>query len=121
MPEPGESHARACAIRPRAGRDYVRNAYRVRLRPRYDAAMPQPGPRLSRPLYEGLPWIYAGCGGGALVYSYYSSHRALSLIVGLLGFFGILAGVVVLLRRRGFRALRSQYGNQDSLTDLDEK
>ena len=65
---------------------------------------------LSAPLYEGLPWAYLGGGLIALVGSYFSPHRPLSLITGAAGLAGVLAGTVVLLRRRDFRALRSQYG-----------
>jgi hypothetical protein len=80
------------------------------------------GQRLSRPLYEGLPWIYVAGGAVALFGSYVSPYRGLSLGIGLLGFVGVLAGIVVLLRRRDYRAMRSQYGNQDaSLRDLGEK
>jgi len=75
--------------------------------------------RLSRPLYEGLPWIYVAVGLVALFGSYVSPYRALSVIIGLMGFLGLLAGIVVLLRRRGFRDMRSQYGKSDtSLSDL---
>jgi hypothetical protein len=70
--------------------------------------------RLSRPLYEGLPWIYVAVGAVALFFSYISPSRALSIVVGVLGFVGVLAGIVVLLRRRDYRHMRSQYGNPDS-------
>jgi hypothetical protein len=84
--------------------------------------MTRPVQRLSRPLYEGLPWIYVAGGAAALFGSYVSPYRALSLGVGALGFLGVLAGVVVLLRRRDFRAMRSQYRNPDSsLSDLGDK
>jgi hypothetical protein len=73
--------------------------------------------RLSRPLYEGLPWIYMAAGLAALVGSYRSASRPLSLLIGLLGLLAVLAGIVVLLRRRDYRALRSQYGDPDSLRD----
>ena len=54
--------------------------------------------RLSRPLYEGLPWMYV------------------------LGLLGVLGGIVVLLRRRDYRAMRSEYGQADStLSDLNGK
>jgi hypothetical protein len=82
--------------------------------------MPRQPLRLYRPLYEGLPWIYVACGLAGLVGSYRSPSRPLSLIIGLLGLLGVLGGIVVLLRRRDYRALRSQYGNPDSsLSDPD--
>ena len=70
--------------------------------------------RLSRPLYEGLPWMYVAGGVMALVGSYFCPYRALSLSIGLLGLLGVLGGIVVLLRRRDYRAMRSEYGQSDS-------
>lgn len=77
--------------------------------------------RLSRPLYEGLPWIYMAGGLGALFASYVSPYRTIGVLTGLAGVVGVLAGVVVLLRRRDFRKMRAEYGNPDqSLSDLGE-
>jgi hypothetical protein len=47
----------------------------------------------------------------------------LSLIVGFAGIAAVLGGVVILLRRRDYRELRSQYGHPDvvSLATLLEK
>ena len=66
---------------------------------------------LSRPMYEGLPWLYiaAALGGSYLI----SDSHALSLLVGLAGLAALLLGVVVLLRRRDYRELRSQYAQPD--------
>jgi hypothetical protein len=78
--------------------------------------MPRRTPHLSRPLYEGLPWVYIIFGLGALIGSYLLAARGvLSFTAGLLGLSAVVGGFVVLLRRRDYRALRSQYANPDSL------
>jgi Flp pilus assembly protein TadB len=83
--------------------------------------MPRSGPHFSRPLYEGLPWIYIICGLAALIASYLlAAHAMRSLLVGMLGLVGVLGGFVLLLRRRDYRALRSQYADPDSLNGDDE-
>jgi membrane associated rhomboid family serine protease len=83
--------------------------------------MERPGRHLSRPLYEGLPWIYMASGVLALAGSYWlAAHTGVSLIVGLAGLVVLIGGFVVLLRRRDYRELRSHYANPDSLTDQDE-
>ena len=78
--------------------------------------------RLSRPLYEGLPWIYVAGGVLALVGSYFCPIRGLSVAIDCVGLLAILGGVVVLLRRRDYRAMQAEYGRADStLRDLGEK
>jgi len=85
-------------------------------------AMARHGPYLSRPVYEVLPWIYIICGVVTLIGSYLLAARGvLSLAVGLCGLFGLMAGIVILLRRRDYRALRSQYADPDSLGGDDER
>ena len=77
---------------------------------------PAPAPkRFSRPVYEGLPWFYIACGIAALVGSYLMPSGVWSLIVGLAGLAAVLGGVVILLRRRDYRALRSEYVDPDAL------
>ena len=72
-------------------------------------------PYFSRPVYESLPWFYIICGVAAVGASYLlAAHGLLSLTVGLLGLLAVVGGVVVLLRRRDYRALRSQYADPDS-------
>ena len=76
--------------------------------------------RFSRPIYEGLPWFYISCGIAALVASYLLAARGgLSLVVGVAGLLAVLFGMVVLLRRRDYRQLRSEYANPDYLSRND--
>ena len=83
--------------------------------------MQRPTPHFSRPVYEGLPWIYITFGLGALLASYLLAARGtVSLLIGLLGLACVVGGFVLLLRRRDYRALRSQYANPDSLSGNDE-
>jgi uncharacterized iron-regulated membrane protein len=78
--------------------------------------MQRHSPHFSRPVYEGLPWVYITCGLLALLGSYLLAARALlSLAVGLAGLLSLLSGIVVLLRRRDYRALRARYADPDSL------
>jgi hypothetical protein len=78
--------------------------------------MSRPGVRLSRPLYESLPWLYILGGILALAASYRHEGRGLGVtLLGLFGLFALLAGIVVLLRRRDYRELRSHYSNPGSL------
>jgi hypothetical protein len=77
---------------------------------------------LSRPVYEGLPWLNMAFGLLALLGSYLlAAHGILSLMVGLVGLVALVYGIVVLLRRRDFRALRSEYGQPDSPSDEDSR
>jgi hypothetical protein len=69
--------------------------------------------RLSRPIYEGLPWVYLAGGLIALIASYLQTSAALSVVLGLPGLLALMAGAVVLLRRRSYRRLRAQYHAPD--------
>ena len=71
--------------------------------------MQRHSPHFSRPVYEGLPWVYIMCGLLALLGSYLLAARGLlSLAVGIAGLLSLLGGIVVLLRRRDYRALRAR-------------
>ena len=83
--------------------------------------MPRSSPHFSRPVYEGLPWVYIILGLAALTISYLLATRGLlSLLIGVLGLVCVVGGFVLLLRRRDYRALRSQYADPDSLSGNDE-
>ena len=68
---------------------------------------------LSRPLYEGLPFIYILCGAASLVASYLQESFVISLILGALGVVCVVGGIAVLLRRRDYRAMRENYGESE--------
>lgn len=72
-------------------------------------------------MYEGLPWLYIGAGVAALGVSYLVGDAHLvGLLAGLAGLAALLGGVVVLLRRRDYRQLRSQYGRPDLIQRQDQ-
>ena len=73
--------------------------------------------RLSRPLYEALPWIYILCGLVALAVSYLQTSSGLSALYGIPGFFAFLGGIVLLLRRRDYRRMRERYQHPDALSE----
>jgi Flp pilus assembly protein TadB len=72
--------------------------------------------RFSRPVYEGLPWFYIACGVAALIVSYVLPSGVLKEVIGVIGLLAVLGGIVILLRRRDYRELRSQYADPDSLS-----
>ena len=66
--------------------------------------------RVSRPLYESLPYVYIAVGLAALVASFAWRVADWS---GILAFFGVVAivgGLVLALRRRDYRIQKRHYG-----------
>lgn len=70
--------------------------------------------RLSRPLYEALPWLYILSGIAALAASYFASASLMSLALGVPGLIATVGGIVLVLRRRDFRRMRADYLNTHS-------
>jgi hypothetical protein len=65
--------------------------------------------RLSRPLYEALPWLYILSGVAALAASYFADTSLMSVALGLPGLIATVGGIVLVLRRRDFRKMRADY------------
>jgi len=76
---------------------------------------------LARPLYEVLPWLYAGAGLAALVASYFAASPLASASLGLPGLVALLGGVVVWLRRRAYRRMRASYARPDALAEVERE
>jgi nitrate reductase gamma subunit len=49
--------------------------------------------------------------------SYAQSSRALSIVVGVPGFVAMMAGIVLLLKRRDYRTMRMHYARPDALAE----
>jgi hypothetical protein len=65
--------------------------------------------RLSRPLYETLPYLYMAVGLLGLVGAYVLAGKIWSDVALVLSVVCLLGGLVVLLRRRDYREARAQY------------
>jgi O-antigen/teichoic acid export membrane protein len=63
---------------------------------------------LQKPLYESLPYYYFAVGVVALLAAVYVGHGRWLWIGAALGLGSMLAGVVVWLRRRDYRAKRAR-------------
>lgn len=68
---------------------------------------------LNKRLYEGLPFAYMGAGVAWLVASLYLGDAIWSAVFTVLGLCFLTGGLVVLLKRRGYRASRSREAFDD--------
>ena len=66
--------------------------------------------QLPKLLYESLPPAYAVAGLAALIWSYREGTGVLSLLCAAVGLAGVVLGIVLALRRRDYRRMRSLYG-----------
>ena len=72
--------------------------------------------RLSRPVYESLPYVYMGLGVGSLVFSFFWRTPGWSDAMVAVGLLLLVAGLVLVLKRRDYRLQKRRYGH-----DLDEE
>ncbi len=66
--------------------------------------------RISRPVYEALPYAYIVIGIAAVGASFAWRVAEWSVLVALLGLVAILGGLVLALRRRDYRIQQRHYG-----------
>jgi hypothetical protein len=68
--------------------------------------------RLSRPVYESLPYVYMGLGVGALVSSFYWRDPPWSEAMIVAGLLLVVGGLVLVLKRRDYRLQKRRYGQE---------
>jgi hypothetical protein len=66
--------------------------------------------RLSKPVYESLPYAYLGFGAGALGASFYLRASGWSNLMIGVGLIALVGGLVLLLKRRDYRLQKRRYG-----------
>ena len=66
--------------------------------------------RISRPLYEALPYAYIAIGAAAVGASFVWRVAEWSGLVALLGLVAMVGGLVLALRRRDYRIQKRHYG-----------
>jgi hypothetical protein len=72
--------------------------------------------RISRPVYELLPFLYIGVGLPGFLGAWLMAGSLWSDVSLLLGVAGVVVGLVILLRRRDYRTNKERY-NSASLKD----
>jgi len=67
---------------------------------------------VSRPIYESLPYLYMLAGAVSLAASMYISHWYWPTICFVTGLICLVAGLVVLLKRRDYRVTDGRAGHR---------
>jgi hypothetical protein len=68
--------------------------------------------RLSRPVYESLPYLYLGLGALAIVVFYLDPAGPRAIAAFAIGVIVATAGLTLLLRRQDYRALSREYNGE---------
>jgi hypothetical protein len=68
--------------------------------------------RLSRPVYESLPYVYMAIGGLAIFLSYMDEDGSSAKIAFVIGVIAETAALTLYLRRQDYRALSREYPRQ---------
>lgn len=69
-------------------------------------------PYFNRRVYEGLPGAYAALGATLLWLSYHYRAQWWSTTCGVAGLAGVVAGLMIWMRRRDYRATSVDYSNR---------
>ena len=66
--------------------------------------------RLSRPLYEALPYVYMAIGIAAVAASFLWRAPGWSDLLAAFGMIALVIGLVLVLKRRDYRIQKRRYG-----------
>ena len=66
--------------------------------------------RIARSLYESLPYVYIAVGVAAMATSYLWRVAPWSAVMAAFGMVAVVAGLVLVLRRRDYRIQKRRYG-----------
>jgi len=67
---------------------------------------------LAKPVYESMPYAYAGAGVALMLLSYFDGRGFWSTIAGVAGLLAVVGGAVIFLKRRDYRQNRTHYDYQ---------
>jgi hypothetical protein len=68
--------------------------------------------RLSRPVYESLPYLYMAIGGLAIFVFYLDPEGVRGVVAFVIGLVAETAALMLLLRRQDYRALSREYSGE---------
>jgi len=68
--------------------------------------------RLSRPVYESMPLIYAAIGGFSILIAYLDPRGPQSIVALAIGVLAEIAALTVFLRRQDYRSLSREYSGE---------
>jgi uncharacterized protein (DUF58 family) len=74
--------------------------------------------RLSKPVYESLPVVYAAIGAAAVAIAYFEPLRVRSMIAFGIGLLAATAALTIFLHRQDRRAMRREYSGVDLPTSF---
>ena len=64
---------------------------------------------LAKPVYESMPYAYAGAGVTLMLLSYFDGRGLWSNLAAFVGLLAVIGGTVIFLKRHDYRQCRTHY------------